>query len=293
MFLTQSELDTALDNLEDKEAAEILRKAYRPVAAIEPDESADRVGGTRITGTPDVPAGFDWPQMNYNNLTGIDANFEHDARFDGKPLPFVAQIDLAELAATQVLGSTMPTEGRLLFFMDTRNVDSYPHHCNNRVLWDRTPIDALTSHPLPEELRQATITEYGEDQDDGAFYGVKTPAKISRGLGIFSTNLPEFDALLADASEGTAEAVHEYTYEVDGDEFPEDSWHRNTVLALPIPEQNDPREIDNLTPRGEWQVLLQLSLDEWWGEGTVYFIIDSADLAEGNFDNVLALYQQT
>lgn len=293
MFLTQQDLDAALNNLEDKEAAEILRKAYHPIAAIEPDESADRVGGTRITGTPDVPAGFDWPRMNYENLTGIDKSFEHDERFDGLPMAFRAQVDLAELAETKVLGDPIPTEGRLLFFMDIINADPWARGCNNRVIWDRTPIDALVNHPLPEELRQATITEYDEDLDDGAFYGPAQPAKITRGLGMFGVSLPEMDELLSDSSEETAEAVHEFTYEVDGGEFPEDEWHRNTVLALPIPEQNDPRDIDGLTPRGEWQVLLQLSLADWVGEGTVFFIIDSADLAEQNFDNVLAVYQQT
>ena len=47
----------------------------------------------------------------------------------------------------------------------------------------------------------------------------------------------------------------------------------------------------------DWRLLLQFSVPGWDaaedGEGTVYFLINTDDLAARRFDRVQAIYQQT
>ncbi|MEH3118447.1 MAG: DUF1963 domain-containing protein [Methylorubrum populi] len=93
---------------------------------------------------------------------------------------------------------------------------------------------------------------------------------------------------------------------------------RNQLLGSPLPEQGDPRfeaevatrfgvqhparetvearraEIEAAMPA--WRLLLQIDVGDFLqenGEGTVYFLIRAADLAERRFDRVVAVYQQT
>ena len=101
--------------------------------------------------------------------------------------------------------------------------------------------------------------------------------------------------------------------EEHGDDWPDKS--QQQFLGSPVPVQDDPRydavivaelgkdhlssgewksvwpEIELLS-RG-WTLLLQITLDAWSLEGTVYFCIRTADLAQREFGNVVAVYQQT
>jgi Domain of unknown function (DUF1963) len=90
---------------------------------------------------------------------------------------------------------------------------------------------------------------------------------------------------------------------------------RQLLLALPLPEQGDPRNtaaivgglaVQHLTreaaqqdwPRDlEWLLLLQIDLRDYlqqrYVEGTVYFLIRRDALTAPAFDKVVAVYQQT
>lgn len=64
------------------------------------DTAGDSSSTSWIGGQPQVPAGFEWPVYN------------------GRPLDFLLQLDLAVLAAFET-GLNLPKAGRLLFFYDT------------------------------------------------------------------------------------------------------------------------------------------------------------------------------
>ena len=52
-----------------------------------------------------------------------------------------------------------------------------------------------------------------------------------------------------------------------------------------------------VTEAKSWRLLFQASLPNWWQEefteGTVYFLIRDDDLTARDFDNIVAVYQQT
>lgn len=93
---------------------------------------------------------------------------------------------------------------------------------------------------------------------------------------------------------------------------------RHQLLGSPLPEQSDPRFEAEVVSRfgvqylsqdawkanrpaieagaGAWRLLLQIDVGDFLqesGEGTVYFLIRAADLADRRFDRVVAVYQQT
>lgn len=83
---------------------DVIATLARPAAHLVP---ADPTGGqalvatrSRIGGAPALPAGIDWP------------------RYEGRPMSFIAQVDLATLPASLV-DDGFPSEGLLLFFCDT------------------------------------------------------------------------------------------------------------------------------------------------------------------------------
>ena len=63
------------------------------------DESDIPLGATKIGGLPDLPPETDWPVYN-----------------DEKPLTFIAQIDLSEIAKHEITVTGLPTQGTLLLF---------------------------------------------------------------------------------------------------------------------------------------------------------------------------------
>jgi uncharacterized protein YwqG len=63
-----------------------------------------RVGGCRIGGAPDLPAGIDWPRLSTESGPS-----------SGKPLSFLIQVNLADVAFAD-LDQLLPKSGMLYFF---------------------------------------------------------------------------------------------------------------------------------------------------------------------------------
>jgi uncharacterized protein YwqG len=73
----------------------------------------ERMGGCRIGGVPDLPAKVAWPRLStawHEDLT--------DAEFPDEALPFLLQVNLAEVAPLDV-ESVLPRSGMLYFFYQT------------------------------------------------------------------------------------------------------------------------------------------------------------------------------
>jgi len=276
-----------------------------------------RKGASRLVGNPDLPQAIDWPvRAAYPNGKVLAGKLARrgpelaDAFQVPMPLDFVCQLDLEEVAKTKVLGDLLPDHGRLLIFWDS-NCGPYIDSAQScRVIWDRSPINALKTRAAPDPAPE--LQSY--------------PAKPISFLPVWS--IPD-RLLLRELSED-----EDLSAMLDDEDY-EEVWgeiidrgasvlasgrevlaHR--LLGWPIPEQWDPRFTAVAAARGvaslferepteaersdcvremhEWTMLLQIGLSELgeeYSEGTVYFVMRQADLKECNFDRVHAIYQQT
>ena len=114
------------------------------------------------------------------------------------------------------------------------------------------------------------------------------------------TTLDHADAGLDDLTENDpngeiASMLDEVRYGGEGSDV---LWHHR-MAGPPLPEQDDPRymaaEISGTAP-GEWTLLLQVGVAELLNgnaDGTIYFLILDADLADRDFEAVVGVYQQT
>lgn len=89
-----------------------LRDNLAPAIALLLEKTDDEniaVGQSKIGGAPDVPPGFEWPTVEVSRWKFFGREREE------KPLGFLAQFDLAELAPFD-LNHELPTTGMLSFF---------------------------------------------------------------------------------------------------------------------------------------------------------------------------------
>lgn len=113
----------------------ILRLA-EPCLRLETRRASVAVGGSKVGGDPDLPAGAAWPAV------------------DGRPMTFLAQLDLAEVA--QQIASPLPPSGLLSFFFDRSDVHEGQDVC--RVEWSRGAIERHASPAGLELLHECEVT---------------------------------------------------------------------------------------------------------------------------------------
>jgi hypothetical protein len=109
-----------------------IRTSPTPVAALKPGQS-------RIGGVPDLPPIFPWP------------------RYDGLGLSFIAQLDLAELAA-QLPVLPLPRQGSLAFFYDSeqRTWGFDPKDRGSAVVaYFAGPATSLVQTAIPADVSEA------------------------------------------------------------------------------------------------------------------------------------------
>lgn len=202
-------------------------------------------GRTRLGGRPDLPIGTPWPLGP-----------------DQRPLPFVAQVNLADTAPLDREG-VLPRSGLLSFFFDSSGIEE-----GARVVY--TPAEThLRRLEPPEEL---------------------AAGERFRPVAL----IPEREATLPPAWHGPMTSHLELpdeawsAYEFDQEVVDQGPWHR--MLGHPDDVQGDPR------PSGDVVLLLQLSEDdgagmEWGDTGCIYFMIRGTDLAALRFDRAWAQLQ--
>ena len=168
-------------------------------------------------------------------------------------------------------------------------------------------------------------------ENEGRTYAAPEQGRrLKSTLRLPQTHTREIDAVpsLAEAARslptpkpGQLERVERYAElcEAANDGFDGEHWCRQQLLGGPMPEQDDPRygavvwsrfgkpylsseewetHHDELVAAArEWRLLLQLDLSDWtqaqFTEGTVYFLIRTADLAARRFERVVGVYQQS
>jgi hypothetical protein len=217
------------------------------------------VGASRLGGEPDLPGDLKWPRRN------------------GTPMAFVAQLDLAEVAAV-LPENPLPETGHLWFFYDAASggwgVDAGDE--GSAVVLHRASALGLRAAEAPPALPRASrfkpcaiaLEAYQDIPDDEEDESLPSRLRDPARLAVYR----EIRAYLA---AGNAADPHK-------------------LLGFADPLQGAME--DELPGPGGWRLLLQLESDShacmsWGDEGTLYFWIREADLRSARFDRVWAVLQ--
>jgi uncharacterized protein YwqG len=232
---------------------------------------------TRLGGTPSLPPEFDWPEA------------------DGQALPFLLQVDLAEVYG--VLPSFLPASGCLFFFFDDRRYRG--GHVHDKRWW-RVLFHAGDPTQFVQRPRSAAFDERQ----------VYLPRSLE---AVRIESLPSHYRFPNEFSDHTE--LHSYT-EFSLRPFG-DSLAHHQMLGHPsslqdgypefecelrtrgIDQYCDPREATVapiLEASRDWRLLCQVDTDEeagWmWGDvGTIFFWIREPDAKRLDFEKVWLTFE--
>lgn len=240
----------------------ILLKTARAV------ESKTDLGQSKIGGQPDLPEGMEWPAFK-----------------DGKPLAFLAQINLAEVASVSKLPG-LPASGLLSFFSvfgwqseddaDPQLPPGRYEHGWTRVLY----------HPGSHKALQRCRTP----SDVNSFRAAKVTFVA---ITCFPTDTKEPAIAKLKWKRDVKEKYNDFVMAYNGARDHQlGNPARNLLLGYADYEQDFVKEVadENL------QLLFQLGSDEnarmCWGDGGfIYFWVRPKDLARRNFARIFTDYQ--
>lgn len=149
-FPTREQVLELIEQHAPQRLRQVLVERLRPAIAMDalPVEDVE-VGASRFGGAPDVPRGFKWPNWGE------------------KPLRFLAQLDLAEVAPFDA-EKMLPPEGWLLFFCDNEDAASWEgevHHAESHdgpcVFWIEPGQSLERQSPLSPHLAPLALHELG------------------------------------------------------------------------------------------------------------------------------------
>jgi uncharacterized protein YwqG len=273
---------SALEANDLSQYAPALAKLVRPAVEIRTHAvaaAALAVGASRIGGAPDLPARFRWP------------------RYEGKPLAFVAQIDLGAVGRVMPDGP-LPTRGHLWFF-----------YASDQTHWGFDPKDAgssvvhyeadgpLAPRALPDDLPPegrfapcaVTFTPYADipDSRDG-----RNPT----AGGDDATEERYDDARNSLTSLATAHKLLGYPDTIQGPMESQCAAVTNGVSMGDGQGARDPRFHALEATQYDWRLLMQVDGDEaakmMWGDaGKLYFWIRDQDLRARRFDKAWMILQ--
>ena len=270
--------------------AERLWAAVLPsIRLVRRSDGGRAAGRSRLGGEPDLAPEVAWPE------------------WQGRPLGFLAQVDLAEVPRPEPGGDLLPPEGLLSLFFDVdpeRQPWGYDpaHRGGGRVLWSPASAELerrRVPDGLPDELRPR---EHALD------FAVELTLPDSWSWPGERLDLsPEEDEAYFDLGEAVIEA--------HGGDEPQ---HR--LLGHPDQIQNDmqlecqlvthglnvgdsdgyqdPRAAELVPGAVDWRLLAQIDSDdaarlEWGDLGRVYFWIREQDLRARRFDAAWVVLQSS
>lgn len=243
--------------------------------------SSDEAKKSKIGGLPNCPSGIAWPTWKE------------------KPLAFIAQLDMCELANfSNITG--LPKTGCLLFFYDVES-----------NTWGFDPLDRGSWQVIYSELPLAEACTAAPPELDSDYYF--RPIALQPKL---IQSYPTSERVELDLK-GAPISIYDCEYELRTEAFGENPEHQ--IGGYPNPIQSDEMELEcqlvtnglycgdstgYLDPRAkqleagakEWKLLLQVDTDDnasmMWGDcGRLYFWIRESDLAKRDFTNVWMVLQ--
>jgi len=262
---------------------EFIERAARPAALLRPTGAPPvSPADSRIGGVPWLPAGIEWP------------------RRDGRPLAFIAQIDLAS-QPRGLAGQGLPSTGMLLFFYDA-----------TQTTWGFDPKDAGSFAVIHVDTPGPPASpEWPADVPPDARF---RPVAISSEETVL---LPPWESVLIEdleLDEEQAEAYQNLLEQTEGDEdqcllggYPDQIQGDMTLECALVAAglycgdataYQDPRLPAFRRDALDWRLLLQVpSVDAagmMWGDaGLLYYWIRDEDLRARRFDRSWLILQCT
>lgn len=298
----------------------LAKPSIRLIASRVAESETLPVGASRIGGVPDLPEGTTWACRSDGETRPGGWDARSDRSSPASSLPFLAQINFAEVAALNVPDSNLPLDGLLFVWVDTDT-----GACQLRY----TTVEGIRLRPatfpddLPEENQypahrlvpqtEITLPYYGvhgtigggigdrynmpsffDSLDPGSVPGMLTDEEAGRykqlrsniAIPAIRRGMPESDShrLL-----GHADIIQNpmiLDCEVNGSDFPYDFTTLCDVKD-PLTQRLIARARDS-----EWTLLLQIDSVSgadgmMWGDGgTHYWWIKRADLLRRDFSAV-------
>jgi uncharacterized protein YwqG len=228
--------------------------------------------GSHLGGQPLLPQDIEWPEWK------------------AKPLSFLAQVDLSQIAGT-IDVPWMPSEGKLLFFYDAEQ-STWGDGSDDAPAWRVIHVHAgqsTTPRPHPERLPDHARFAI----EHVAFELVAIHPSYQRAV----TAQPEGAEIPDDASTDYQNAIPALPF-----------GHR--LFGWPTPIQHDEMEVacqiaywgrrvgvervehQWVAPgAAQWELLLQIDSDDrtgmlWGDTGTLYFWVRREDASKADFSNV-------
>lgn len=257
------------DNGLKRKRKEVL-KLWKPAVLLRTERTSEArigLGQSKLGGKPDLPRKFEWP------------------RRDGKPLAFLAQINLNQLSSKPKVAG-LPTHGILYFFssfgwqekdsLDPLVMEESWGDGNTQVLYCESKRPKLTRQKKPRSvycfpsasITLETVKRFPENYDDPAV----------RKLKLRSTDLEKFESLFWDHSSMLDECLEDQ--------------RRNFLTGYAEFEQG----VDETVFDKKLQLLLQIASDDcadmcWGDDGYLNFWIRPSNLAKADFSTVYTCYQ--
>lgn len=259
-----------LDALPEPLASE-ARGFARPIIIATPFRSLETLppAHSSLSGPALLAPGESWPERH------------------GRPLEFLARIDLSQVPAS---GVTRPAGGLVEFFYDSENQP-----------WGFEEADlggARILHHLDPSNLQPTLKP-----GSGPHPPLRKPLQFA-SCEAFSPS-SDFEDRFLDFLQQSDEATHEKLDDLHETLLENAPPETHRVLSLPLLIQGDmdgelklASRLHGLPESTEWTLLLQLDSDDelgWcWGDaGFLYFWVPTADLAAGRFDRCWVVLQCT
>lgn len=261
-----------------EQGKERLRQAVLPSVRLKPVSDAAALGGSKIGGAPDLPSQWAWP-------------YDHN-----KPLAFLAQINLADIASLPIQ-TGLPETGLLYFFYDAVNQPwgEVGEEGGWRILYHQGPVTELrlTQPPaeLPKEVRFPARAVAPE-------VDVTLPHPfthlVQRDLCILG---PEYWRLYESLHpDQVCHRMFGNPQKVQDDVF----MHCQLAhyrLSTDLNAWFDDETVERLLPGAQdWRLLLQIDSDNelgmMWGDvGSLFFCIREDDLRQRRFDKTWVVLQ--
>ncbi|MFZ5783716.1 MAG: YwqG family protein [Pseudomonadota bacterium] len=266
------------------------------------DEDGTLPGSSKLGGLPDLPLGVAWPTRAPYRYPKEGCEFLPPVAWEPRPLSFLAQINLADVA---VAGSDLPLPdaGLLLFFYDT---ETQP--------WGYDPLDAPGARLL--FVKAGTTTRRQLDPADRS-------SRVRPLQLLPSEGLPGWAWLQAEHEDDPRychDALYEELQKLSDEDEQEISFGGHVFGGWPCVIQSpmelecemlrrglyagdpegyaDPRMAGVRRGAKDWRLLLQLGSDDelhWmWGDmGSLYFWCREDDIAQEAFERAWAILQCT
>ena len=287
--MTEAQLRAQLATLGLPSLTNTVLRLSRPAIRLHPDGRPDDridIGVSKFGGSPDMPLSMPWPAWR------------------DRPLGFVAQVNLTEIAPYAPATGILPTSGELYFFYD---------------LWEQPwGFDPKDRGGAKVIYVDGAAAQFQRRSAPPSTYNTVDPAPITASAITYSLDLSprsaqseQLDLLVPDRD--MRERYSEWWFDpsteclpvhqllglpalVQGDMEIECQFASNGVYVGDTKALHDRRHEHMKASAVDWELLLQVDSDDtlgtmWGDSGRIYFWIRRQDLAARNFEQTWLILQ--